>query len=75
MDMYLEKMQLRYHTPEEAKAIWEKAEKKAYKEKIKTAKSLLDVLDIEIIARKFEMTEEEIEDLKNNRFDDIIPQA
>jgi len=28
MDMYYEKMQLRYHTPAEAQAIWKKAEKK-----------------------------------------------
>ena len=46
---------------EEAK---KEAEKKAFEEKMKRAKSLLDVLDIEIIAERFELTDEEVEALK-----------
>ena len=42
----------------------EEAEKKILEEKIKRAKSLLDVLDIETIAEKFELTAEETEKLK-----------
>ena len=41
-----------------------KARKKAAKEKLETAKSLLDVLDIEIIAKKFNLTVKEVEELK-----------
>ena len=44
----------------------EEAKKEAHEEKLETAKSLLEVLDIETIAKKFKLTSEEIEVLKED---------
>ena len=38
---------------------------KADREKLETAKSLLDILDIETIVEKFKLTAEETDELKN----------
>jgi len=45
----------------------EAAAKKANKEKLEIAKSLLDILDVETVAEKFNMTVDEVEKLKRRK--------
>ena len=58
MDLSQEKMQLRYHSADEADAIWKNAEKIAIK--------LLDVLDVETIAEKTNLTVKRVQALKKS---------
>jgi hypothetical protein len=46
MELYQEKMQLRYHTPAEADAIWEKANIETAKKLISRGMSLEDIVEI-----------------------------
>jgi hypothetical protein len=70
MDLYQEKIQLHYHSVDEANALMKKAEKKAEKaahaKKLKAAENLLrrGIL-IEYIAEDMEFTPKDIEILKN----------
>ena len=50
-------------------------ENRVKKERIEKAKRLLKYLNVEIIAKEFDMTLEEIEDLKNNSSDTPVPQS
>ena len=69
MNMYQEKFQYKYHTVDEVKEIekeFEKKFKKKYGEKI--AVSLLDILDVETIAQKTNLTVNRVKKLKEKYY-------
>ena len=61
MEMYQEKMQLRYHTPAEAKIIEDKTAKKI-------AIKLLDILDVETIAEKTNLPVSRVKKVKEKHY-------